>query len=176
MINSLEKKTGPRILVVDDDTNEMRSLVIGLRLEGFDAIGAGAGEQALRLLEEGDFALVIIDLMMPEMNGLQLARSIRRSFANIATMLMSAYHLSPAQLSRADTGVIGFVPKPFSFEDLVRFIRSKIGPNVNAQTTLAQAPIHRSFDQLHVPIEVPVVSRSSSRDPARDPVEAAAPK
>lgn len=175
-MTSLEKKTGPRILVVDDDTNEMRSLVIGLRLEGFDAVGAGSGDQALRMIEEGNYALVIVDLMMPEMNGLQLARAIRLSFPHVATMLMSAYHLSPAQLSRADTGVIGFVPKPFSFEDLVRFIRAKVGPHVNAQTALAHALVPRSHDQLHVPVEVPVVSRSAVRVPARDPVEAAAPK
>jgi DNA-binding response OmpR family regulator len=173
---SLEKKTGPRILIVDDDVNEMRSLVIGLRLEGFDAVGAGAGEQALRMLEEGNFSLAIIDLMMPEMNGLQLARSIRASFSEVSTILMSAYHLSPAQLSRADTGVIGFVPKPFSFEDLVLYIRSKIGPNVHAQAVLARAPVRRSSDQLHVPMDVPAVKSVSSRVPARDPVEAAAPK
>ena len=116
------------MLVVDDDPNELRTMVIGLRLEGFDAVGAADGTSALKLLQESTYSLILIDLMMPEMNGLQLARAVRSSFPAVLTILMSAYHLSPVQISRADAGVVGFVPKPFRFEELVLFIRSKLEP------------------------------------------------
>ena len=129
MMPALEKKTNSGILVVDDDPNEMRSLVIGLRLEGFDAVGAPGGTEAMTMLRDGNYCAVLIDLMMPEINGLQLARTIRASYPLMTTILMSAYHLSPIQLARADTGVVGFVPKPFCFDELVRFIQSKIDPD-----------------------------------------------
>ncbi|MCP4674286.1 MAG: response regulator [Deltaproteobacteria bacterium] len=151
MMPALEKRIGQGILVVDDDPNEMRSLVIGLRLEGFDAVGAASGPDALSTLEQKSFQAVIIDLMMPEMNGLQLARAVRSAHPSTTTILMSAYHLSPVQLARADTGVVGFVPKPFCFEELVHFINSKIDPN-GAEMP---ASISTSVDNgLHAPIDV----------------------
>lgn len=126
MKTGAKKRLGPKVLVVDDIENERRALVIGLRLEGFDAIGAANGEDALTLLKEHHFEVVLMDLMMPAMNGLQLARSIRNIAPATITVLMSAYALSPIQLARADAGVVGFVPKPYCFEDVVSFIKSKI--------------------------------------------------
>ena len=149
MMPALEKKDNLKILVVDDDPNEMRSLVIGLRLEGFDAIGASSGPTALNMLDQESFRVVIIDLMMPEMNGLQLARAVRDSYPSITTLLMSAYHLSPVQLARADTGVAGFVPKPFCFEELVRFIQSKVDPDALSEP----APV-KIASELHTPIDI----------------------
>jgi DNA-binding response OmpR family regulator len=163
MMPALESKSGRKILVVDDDVNEMRSLVIGLKLEGFEAEGATSGQDALVKLEEGCYVAVIIDLMMPEMNGLQLARAIRSSSPTVTTMLMSAYHLSPVQLARADTGVVGFIPKPFCFEELVRFIHSKIDPEA-AGEIISSGETDRG---LHTPIDVSAVVRDlDSRVPA----------
>jgi len=141
-----------RILVVDDDPNEMKSLVIGLRLEGFDSAGAASGPAALNLLGKTRFDAVLLDLMMPEMNGLQLAREIRARFSSIVTILMSAYHLSPIQLARADAGVVGFVPKPFSFEELVRFIGQKLDPKGGKD----RPAVPRAKENgLHNPVDVP---------------------
>lgn len=167
MMPALEKKSGQKILIVDDDQNEMRSLVIGLRLEGFDAVGTTNGVTALAMLDESDFSAMIIDLMMPEMNGLQLARAVRATHPKVATMLMSAYHLSPVQLARADTGVVGFVPKPFSFEELVRFLHTKLNPNT--QLELTQAP-SATNSGLFTPIDVAAVARSrDSKAPLPEP-------
>ena len=129
MITSLPNEKKPKLLIVDDDPNEMNSLAIGLRLEGFDAVGVNTGTEALALMEQTDYAAVLIDLMMPEMNGLQLARRIRSDHPDTITIMMSAYHLSPVQLAKADTGVVGFVPKPYCFDDLVHFIYQKIDPH-----------------------------------------------
>jgi DNA-binding response OmpR family regulator len=151
MMPALEKKTLPKILVVDDDPNEMRSLVIGLKLEGFDAVGVANGTDALTALNGASFRAAIIDLMMPEMNGLQLARAVRSAFPSVTTMLMSAYHLSPVQLVRADTGVVGFIPKPFCFDELVRFIQIKINPGMPIRKILSTSASNAG---LHAPIDV----------------------
>lgn len=125
-MNDSPPRTGAvSILVVDHDSNELKTLIIGLRLEGFTVAGAASSAEAIDLLAGGRFDVALIDLMIPETNGLQLSRSIRAAFPHVATILMSAYHLSMAQLVRADTGAVGFVPKPFRFDDLVRFVHAK---------------------------------------------------
>ncbi|MDD5307350.1 MAG: response regulator [Deltaproteobacteria bacterium] len=164
---ALKRETGPSVLVVDDDPNELRALVIGLRLEGFDAAGAPDGSTAQRMLAEKTYAAAIIDLMMPEINGLQLARALRTSFPAVITILMSAYHLSPKQLSRADTGAMGFVPKPFRFDELVRFIRSKIDPRAASDAPFESRRGTRTRNgepDFFPPFEIP--SKRSSQIPA----------
>ena len=128
----------PRVLIVDDEENQRRTLSIGLRLEGFDVVVAGSSQEALRALgaaaasHEGPsrpqnpgIDLALIDLMMPGLNGLDLARQIRRLFPTVRVVLSSAYHLSARQVERADCGAIGFVPKPYHLDELCTFLRAK---------------------------------------------------
>jgi len=121
-----EQKKVPRILVVDDDPYEVTALTLGLSLEGFEVDGAEDGETALRMLGENQYNAALVDLMMPGINGLELARRIRDEHPNVATLLMSAYHLSPMQLAKADTGAVGFIPKPFRFHKLVQYLSGKL--------------------------------------------------
>jgi DNA-binding response OmpR family regulator len=147
------KSTGPTVLIVDHDPNELKALVIGLRLEGFTVSGAPSSAAALELLRESKFDLAIIDLMIPETNGLQLSRAIRAAFPEVTTILMSAYHLSIAQLVRANTGAVGFVPKPFRFDDLVQFVHAKLSRCSDALPVAE--PLPAPTGGLHVPFELP---------------------
>ena len=115
----------PRILVVDDEENHRRTLAIGLRLEGFEVLEAEDGGSALELLESATADVAILDLMMPGLNGLELARKLRIRCPSMRVLLTSAYHLSSKQLERADVGAIGFVPKPYAMQELVGFLREK---------------------------------------------------
>ena len=116
-----------RLLIVDDEVNHRKSLAIGLRLEGYEVLEAGDGEQALAVLEHADADLAIVDLMMPGMNGLDLARRLRFRHPEVHVVLTSAYHLSERQLERAEIRVLGFVPKPFEMSELVEFLEAKLG-------------------------------------------------
>lgn len=115
-----------RILIVDDEDNQRKSLAIGLRLEGYRVLEAADGEAALELLTNETVELAIIDLMMPGINGLDLARRMRFRHPDVRIVLTSAYHLSERQLQRAEIRVLGFVPKPFEMDDLVGFLRAKL--------------------------------------------------
>ena len=116
----------PRVLIVDDEENQRRTLAIGLRLEGFDVMVAASGTEALRLLAGPPTVdVAMIDLMMPGLNGLELARQIRRAFPHVRVVLSSAYHLSARQVERADCGAVGFVPKPYKIVELCSFLRTK---------------------------------------------------
>ncbi|HEY8432727.1 MAG TPA: response regulator [Sandaracinaceae bacterium] len=115
-----------RILIVDDEDNHRKSLAIGLRLEGYSVLEAADGEAALDILARERVDLAIIDLMMPGINGLDLARRMRFRHPEVRIVLTSAYHLSQRQLERAEIRVLGFVPKPFEMDDLVAFLRAKL--------------------------------------------------
>lgn len=115
-----------RVLVVDDESNHRRSLAIGLRLAGFEVQEAPDGATALEMLADASFEAAVVDLMMPGMNGLELARRIRFRHEEVRVVLTSAYHLTERQLERADVGCIGFVPKPYRIDELAAFIRGKL--------------------------------------------------
>src|SRR6202012_4298570 len=88
---------------------------------------AGSSQEALRALgvASSGIDLALIDLMMPGLNGLELARQIRRLHPGVRVVLSSAYHLSVRQVERADCGAIGFVPKPYRLPELFNFLPSK---------------------------------------------------
>jgi DNA-binding response OmpR family regulator len=119
------------VLIVDDEENQRRTLSIGLRLEGFDVVVASSSQEALRALlaaagsPSTGIDLALIDLMMPGLNGLDLARQMRRNFPSVRVVLSSAYHLSARQVERADCGAIAFVPKPYQLAELCSFLRAK---------------------------------------------------
>lgn len=116
----------PSILIVDDEPNLRRTLALGLRMEGFDTDMAASAGAALQLLARRPFDLAVVDLMMPEIHGLELARSMRILHPSCRVVLTSAYHLSERQLAQADCGVIGFIPKPYDIEELATFLRTKV--------------------------------------------------
>jgi len=115
----------PRVLIVDDEENQRKTLSIGLKLEGFEVVVAANAEEALALLADKPVDVAMVDLMIPGMNGLELTRQIRRMFPNVRVFLSSAYHLSARQMERADCGAAGFVPKPYKFAELSQALRAK---------------------------------------------------
>ena len=128
-----------------------------LEAKGFQIVGeASTGTEAVAMYEQLRPDIVVLDITMPEMNGLQLAREIRHSYPSIATIMMSAYHLSPIQLAKADTGVVGFVPKPFSFEELVRFILQKVNPDIEHGAAMSSGK-----PELNAPIDIPYLTSES---------------
>ncbi|MCP4680139.1 MAG: response regulator [Deltaproteobacteria bacterium] len=120
-----QRQTRPSVLLVDDCQNELKALTIGLKIEGFYVESALGGKAALAKLAENDFDFVLTDLMMPEVNGLQLARVVKERYPDVKTLIMSAYSMSPVQLVKAGIGAVGFVPKMCPLDDLVAFLLEK---------------------------------------------------
>ncbi|MCP4199713.1 MAG: response regulator [Proteobacteria bacterium] len=146
-----EKPT--RILVVDDEPNELRALTIGLKLEGFHVVGVTNGNTAIDMLKKREFAVALTDLMMPQMNGIQLAREIRNISPSTKTVLMSAYTLSPSQLNKIDIGIVGFVTKPYEFEELVSFLKNCID-NAHVEAPKPRNEMNVDHNGLHLPVNL----------------------
>lgn len=118
-----------RVLVVDDEENQRQTLSIGLKHEGFEVFTASSAMDAEKTLSEVDgIEVAVIDLMMPGINGLDLARQIGRLHPGIRVVLASAYHLSARQFERANCGACAFIPKPYKLPDLCRALRGKAQP------------------------------------------------
>jgi DNA-binding NtrC family response regulator len=155
MSTQRDRFEGPRALLINDDSDELSAFSTGLRLEGIDVTGTTSAARSLDLLSRSDYDVALIDLMISEINGLELARKIRSKHPNVITILMSDYLLSPVQLARANTGVVGFVPKPCRFEEVARFIRAKLESRTQTEDTTAARAATRvnaqaPFDVLSV--------------------------
>jgi DNA-binding response OmpR family regulator len=116
----------PKVLVIDDDLCAARSLALSLSSHGFEVHSEFNASAALAHLERHSTDLVMVDLMLSGMNGIELARHVAEHFPHVRVVLTSAYHLSERQLVRSNCGAVGFVPKPYSLEEVTGFLRSKL--------------------------------------------------
>lgn len=110
---------GCRIIVVDDDRDVLFFVRLVLENEGFAVSCAASGEQALSMLEQTDYALMLTDLNMPGMDGVELARRARQ-LRPALTVIMGTGQASPEVRQRAAAaGIIDVFGKPFAFDKLL---------------------------------------------------------
>ncbi|WP_203457153.1 response regulator transcription factor [Paenibacillus tepidiphilus] len=115
--------SNPQVLIVDDEWNMRNLLRIYLRQEGFTVQEARTGSEALGILERQDFDLVLLDVMMPDMDGWQVLRAIRAS-REIPVLMLTARSDTKDKVLGLDTGADDYLTKPFEPEELTARIRS----------------------------------------------------
>jgi DNA-binding response OmpR family regulator len=117
-----------RILIVDDEPNIVVSLEWLMRREGFETLVAGDGEAALAAVERGAPDLVILDVMLPAMNGFEVCRRIRSDprFGGVKILILSAKGRDAEVAKGLGLGADAYVTKPFSTKDLVAQIKQMV--------------------------------------------------
>jgi len=113
-----------KILVVEDDKDLNRYAVISLRNNGYEAVSALDGVDALGRLEENKFDLILTDIMMPRMDGFELAESIRITDKSTPIIFMSAKDDKPSKLMGYSIGIDDYVTKPFDMDVLIMKINA----------------------------------------------------
>lgn len=115
-----------KILVVDDDPDIVHFVRVNLELEGFDVITASDGQQGLDLLNETRPDLVLLDVMMPEMDGITVLRKLRAhpSAANTSVILLTAKALPEDRVRGLELGADDYVTKPFDVSELMARIKA----------------------------------------------------
>ncbi|QGN50557.1 response regulator [Micromonospora sp. WMMC415] len=113
-----------RVLVVDDEENIRALLSATLRLVEFDVRVAGGGHEALALAEEFDPDLVVLDVMLPDLDGFQVARRLRGTGAGVPVLFLTARGTVEDRISGLTVGADDYVTKPFSLEEVVLRIRA----------------------------------------------------
>lgn len=114
------------ILVVEDEAKLRESLAEGLRLESWEVATAGDGAEAVRLIRSTHFDLVVLDWMLPDMEGVEVVRVIRERDEKLPIVMITARSLRPDRDMAREGGITAFLPKPFAFADLVTRCRSLV--------------------------------------------------
>lgn len=115
----------PRILVVDDEESVRESAGYTLEQEGFDVVLAGSGEEAEERLGEGEFDLLVLDIMMPGKSGLEVCREVRQTSA-VPIILLTAKDSEADKVEGLESGADDYVTKPFSLRELTGRIRAQL--------------------------------------------------
>ena len=118
-----EYRSGYRILVADDDVNVHQSLNAYFRRDGFQMLSAYDGEEALEHVRKSRPDMVILDIMMPKMDGLMVCREIRKS-SNMPIIMLSAKGDEFDKLLGLELGADDYITKPFSPREVVARIKA----------------------------------------------------
>jgi two-component system KDP operon response regulator KdpE len=114
-----------RILVVDDEPQIRRVMRSGLTAEGYEVNDARTGEEALQKLRTERYDLVLLDMNMPGMNGLETCRMIRAS-SEVGVIMLTVRRAEEDKIAALDAGADDYVTKPFSMPELLARIRASL--------------------------------------------------
>src|SRR5436309_967054 len=117
------KKT--TILAADDDPQLLRLITRNLQLEGYDVLAASDGQQALELIENNSLDLVLLDVMMPRMDGFTVCYRVRE-FSSVPIIIITARGQDQEKVRGLDLGADDYLTKPFSVDELLARVRAVI--------------------------------------------------
>ena len=126
-----------RILVIEDEPRIRGFLAHGLEAEGFSVVQAGDGQAALRCARDLRLDLVVLDLLLPRLDGLSVLRELEVEHPELPVIIVSARTDTPTKLRGFDLGARDYLTKPFAFEELLARIRvhmRRAGLDGNAHT------------------------------------------
>lgn len=154
--------TAHRLLIVEDDAEIAEFLAAGLTVEGYDVTVRPDGSDLPAHVREGDFALVILDRMLPDAEGAELCRQLRAQGEDIMVLMLTAKDALDDKLSGFRAGADDYMTKPFAFEELLARIevlvrRAAGGHTVREELTvgdlrvnLALKTAQRGGEELHL--------------------------
>ena len=114
----------PRVLVAEDDRGVRESLVMALELEGYDVEAVGDGETALASVLAAEPDLVVLDVMMPFLDGLSTCRRLRARGVRVPILMLTARHEVADRVSGLDAGADDYLVKPFALDELSARLRA----------------------------------------------------
>lgn len=132
----------PTILIVDDDPKILRLLRIELSAQGFQAVPAQRGEQALQLASERRPDLVVLDILMPGLDGLAVLQRLRE-WSGVPVILLTAKGTDTDKIMGLELGADDYLPKPFNPEELTARVRAVLR-RVQSTEQPAAGPLIRS--------------------------------
>jgi two-component system alkaline phosphatase synthesis response regulator PhoP len=124
---SEEKKMS--ILLVEDEENLHEALKLNLELEGYDVVSAYDGAAALKALQVEYFDLIILDVMLPEMDGINVTETVRLNNNEVPILILSAKNSSADRVLGLKKGADDYLSKPFNLEELLLRVQKLIEKN-----------------------------------------------
>ena len=115
-----------RILIIDDERRLVESLTRALRARGLEADGAYDGERGLELALGGTYALVVLDLRLPKLNGVEVLRATMQSRPDQPVLVLSALDGVAAKVRCLEAGAADYLTKPFSIAELLARVQARL--------------------------------------------------
>ena len=140
------------ILIIEDEANHARFIELELTYEGYKVEKAGDGRSGLILFESRPFDLVLLDIMLPGLNGLEVLRRIRKT-SDCPVILLTARDSVMDKVGGLDGGADDYITKPFAIEELLARIRAALRKNASRQqgaqsnTPLTSGELSLNVDQ-----------------------------
>lgn len=149
-----------KILVVDDEQPVRESLRRSLRFNGYDVLTANDGLEAVEAVRSENPELLILDVMMPNMDGLEVCRTLRSEGWDRPILVLTARDGVSDRVAGLDAGADDYLPKPFALEELLARVRSLVR-RASADSIAAEAPVESklSFEDLELDADTREVSR-----------------
>ena len=149
-----------KILVVDDEQPVRESLRRSLRFNGYDVLTASDGLEAVEAVRSENPELLILDVMMPNMDGLEVCCTLRSEGWDRPILVLTARDGVSDRVAGLDAGADDYLPKPFALEELLARVRSLVR-RASADSIAAEAPVESklSFEDLELDADTREVSR-----------------
>ncbi|MCG8432358.1 MAG: response regulator transcription factor [Candidatus Omnitrophica bacterium] len=125
----------PHILVVEDDKDISRLITYQLDREGFDWTAAKSGEKGLKIMEKRRVDLVLLDIILPKMNGWEVCRQIRENerFKSVPVIMVTAKSQETDRVQGFELGATDYIVKPFSVRELILRIKARLRVQKSAE-------------------------------------------
>lgn len=134
-----------KILIVEDDEKIARVIQLELEFEDYEVDIAYTGKEALEKYETGDFSLILLDVMIPELNGLEVLRRVRQKNQEIKIIMLTARDAVMDKVSGLDSGANDYMTKPFEVEELLARIRVHL-KSASAGEVKTESSKHRHLE------------------------------
>jgi len=148
-----------RILIIEDEEKIARFVELELGYEGYDTAKAFDGRTGLELAETGKFDLVLLDVMLPKLSGMEVLRRIRRT-SSVPVIMLTARDSVEDKVSGLDSGASDYITKPFAIEELLARIRTALRKTMPADASVLTAcglqldTARRTVTVMDTPVEL----------------------
>jgi two-component system response regulator AtoC len=115
-----------RILIIDDDATVRRSLEVALKKNGYDVDGAENGKEAIKKSKAKLYNLALVDLRLPDMDGIGLLTSMREAAPKMVKIIITGYPSQENAIEAVNRGADGYLVKPYTVEELLRKIKEHL--------------------------------------------------
>src|SRR5271155_2702066 len=156
VVHNSELYRGPdmRVLLVEDDVTAARGIALMLKSGGAVVDGADTGQEALELVRRYDYDIVVLDLMLPDMEGYDVVRRMRAGRIDVPVLILSGLSRPQAKVKGLGVGADDFITKPFDKSELLARIQAVVRRSKGfSQPVLSIGPLRLNLDTREVSID-----------------------
>jgi DNA-binding response OmpR family regulator len=149
------------VLLIEDDSSIVAGLELNLSLEGYQVVTATDGETGLRLVDEKKPDVVLLDIMLPGLNGLEVLRRLRHKDPEIPVLILSALADEADRVLGLQLGADDYITKPFSLSEL----RARLNASLRRQRLASTERVVEAFGDVEVDLDRHSVTRNGREVP-----------